>query len=105
MAVKRSFVDKKTLDKLNERIFERARVDREDILEFLKMVDTSDGKIIVTEVQKWLEDLHADPKFTKVIFQPGDIEAILSDLDTYGRVQAETIMQYKQSSNKTLPIS
>lgn len=100
-----SFVNTDKVKKLNEKVYERASVDREHLLEFLTLIDTSDGKQIVAEVQKWLKDLHEDPHFDKVTFPQGDIDAIVGDLDSYGRVQAETIMEFKDKSNKTLPIT
>ncbi len=105
MAIKESFIDKKEVQKLNDKIYEQGYIDRSDLLNFLTYINTSDGKLIVTEVQKWLQSLHDDPKFDKVVFPKGDINAILGDLDSYGRVQTDTILEFKQESSRTLPIT
>ena len=105
MAIRESFVDKKKVQKLNDKIYEQGYIDRTDLSDFLTYIDTSDGKLIVLEVQKWLTDLHKDPKFSKVVFPKGDINAIIGDLDSYGRVQPETILEFKQESSRTLPVS
>lgn len=100
-----SNIDAEKLSELNDKIYERAVVDREHLLEFLTLIDTNDANTIIAEVQKWLETLHDDPKFSKISFPKGDIDAIIGDLDSYGRVQPDTILQFKERSNKTLPIS
>lgn len=100
-----SFVEQDKVDTLNEKIYERGVVDREHLMEFLTYVKTTDDKIIISEVNKWLQSLHNDPKFNKVSFPKGDIDAVISDLDSYGKVSGETILQFKQNSNKTLPLS
>lgn len=97
-----SLVNPDKLKELNDKIYENAGVDRTHLLEFLTLVETSDGQQIVEAVKQWLADLHDDPKFDKVLFPKGDIDAILGDLDSYGRVQAETIMQFKENSNRTM---
>lgn len=102
---KKSFVDTDKLKELNDKIYEVAYIDREHLLEFLTLVDTNDAKSIVAEVEKWLNDLHGDPHYSKIRFPQGDIEAVLGDLDSYGRVQPETVLKFKEQSNKTLPIS
>jgi len=101
----KSFVNPDKLKELNAKVYERGHVDREHLLEFLKLVETSDALLIIKEVKDWLEALHTDPYYSKVSFPKGDIEAILGDLDSYGHVSAETILQFKQDSNKALPIS
>lgn len=105
MAERKNFVDQDKLNALNDEVYKRGAVDRAHLMDFLALVDTSDAEQIVKEVRAWLQNLHDDPKFSKVTFRDGDIDAILGDLDSYGRVQPETIMQYKQTSNRTLPIS
>lgn len=105
MAERQSFVNQDKVAELNDRIYQRASVDRADMLEFLTLIDTNDAKTIIEEVKSWLQSLHDDPKYSKIIFPRGDIDAIIGDLDSYGRLQPETILDYKQSSNKTLPIS
>lgn len=100
------FVDEKKLAKLNEEVYQDARVDRSHLLEFLKLVNTNDAKVLIAEVKKWLESLHEDSKYTRVVFPTGDLDAVIGDLDSYGRLQPDTtILEYKEKSNKTLPIS
>lgn len=104
----KSRIDEKELAKINQTVWEHGHVDRADLLQFLTLVPTSEAKDIIAEVQHWLAMLHDDPKYDKVIFPQGDINAIIGDLDSYGRLQAETILalaDFKQTSNKTLPLS
>jgi hypothetical protein len=105
MALKDSFLDKEKVDELNAKIYEQGYIDRADLMNFLTYIDTSDGKLIVGEVKGWLQGLHDDPKYDKIVFPKGDIEAILGDLDSFGKVSTETILQFKEESNKTLPIT
>lgn len=107
MAEKKSFVNPDDVNKLNDKVYQRGLIDREHVLEFLTLIDTTDAKVIIKEVQTWLKNLHEDPKYDKVVFPRGDddIDAIIGDLDSYGRVQPETILEYKMKSNKTLPIT
>lgn len=95
-------MQKTAVEQLNDKIYENGGVDRMHILEFLGTIETNDGKVIVQKVKKWLEDLHADPKYSKVEFPNNDILVILSDLDSYGRVQAETIQEFKEKYPKTV---
>lgn len=98
-----SFVNQDKVLALNEKVRQLGSVDREHILEFLTLVETNDADTIVKEVKVWLAAVHSDPNIP-VNFPPGDIEAIIGDLDSYGRVQPETIMQFKQASNRSLPL-
>lgn len=100
-----STVNPDKLQILNDKIYQRGVVDREHLMEFLTLVETNDGPTIVAEVKNWLTTLHDDPKFTNIVFPRGDIDAILGDLDSYGRVQADTILQFKQSSSRSIPQS
>jgi len=100
-----SFIDPAKLSELNDKVYNNAAVDREHLMELLTLIDTNDAETIITEVKNWLKALHDNPKFDKIRFNDGEAEAVIGDLDSYGRVQPETIMQYKQNSNKTLPIS
>lgn len=93
------------LKALNDKVYDKGFIDREHLLEFLKSMDTNDGETIVKEVKKWLTDLHDDPKYSKVTFPKGDIDAVISDLDSYGRVQPETILKFKEQSSKTVPMT
>lgn len=97
-------IAKKDLTTLEKKVYNRGHIDREHLLEFLTLLPTSDGQQIVEEVKSWLEKLHNDSKFDKVTFPQGDIDAIIGDLDSYGRVQPETILSFKERSNRTLPI-
>lgn len=103
--LRQSFADEDKVKKLNDDIYEKAYIDREHLATFLTCIDTNDAPTIIKEVHLWLENLHNDPKFDKIIFPRGDIDAIIGDLDSYGRVQPESLVSYKQSSNKTIPIS
>lgn len=98
----KSFVDAEKVSQLNNKVYERGMIDREHLLDFLTCVDTNDQKAIVTAVKDWLQSLHDDSKYSKIIFPQNDIEAILGDLDSYGRVQPETILQFKEQSSKAL---
>jgi hypothetical protein len=100
-----AFIDPEKVKEINAKVYERAHVDREHLLEFLEALTTSDAKDITVEVKKWLTDLHNDATYDKVRFADGDIDAVIGDLDSYGRVQPGTILRFKQNSNKTLPIS
>lgn len=105
MAERKSFVDEKKVKKLNAKVYEKASLDREHLMEFLTYIDTNDALTIIRETQKWLEDLHANPKYSHIVFPKGDIDAVIGDLDSYGRVQPETILSFKESSSRTVPIS
>lgn len=89
------------LAKLNAKIKDNAAVDREHLLEFLTLIPTNDGPSIVEEVKEWLTALHLDPTYDKIIFPDGHIEAVLGDLDSYGRVKVETILQFKEKNART----
>lgn len=95
-------VDKDKLIKLNADIYEKARVDREHLLEYLTLLDTSDGQVVAAAVRKWLEELHADPKYDHIYFPDSEIEAILSDLGSYGRLQPNTILGLKHGNTHEL---
>ena len=91
-------IDKSELEKLKADINDRGHLDREHIVKFLELIPTNDGDTIVKEIKQWLYDLHHDDSLPNVTFPQGDIEAILSDLDSYGRVQPDTILKYKQTN-------
>lgn len=98
-------VDRDKVSMLNDKVYKNGGIDREHLLEFLTLINTNDAQTIINEVKNWLTKLHDDPKYTKVRFPKGDIDAIIGDLDSYGRVQPETILQFKQSSSRTVPMS
>lgn len=89
---------------LNEKVKARGYVDREHLTEFLTLLSTNDAQTIIKEVKAWLQFLHDSPEFAGVTFPKGDIDAVISDLDSYGRLQPETILQFKQTSNKVPPM-
>lgn len=101
----RSYINPDKVKALNEKVYERGMVDREHLLELLTCIETNDAKSIIKEVQNWLTSLHDDPKYDKIHFPQGDIDAIIGDLDSYGHVSSEHILQFKQSSSRTLPVS
>lgn len=95
-----SLINDKDLEQLNTEVYEKGLVDREHLLKFLSLIPTNDATVIIKEVQDWLSNLHKDPKYDKISFPQGDIDAVIGDLDSYGRVQPLTIQQFKQTSNK-----
>lgn len=98
-----SIIKKSDLKLLNQDINLKGHVDREHLLKFLTLIPNTDGQVIVQEVRDWLQGLHDDPTYANVIFPQGDIDAILGDLDSYGKVSSQTIQQFKQTSNKVVP--
>jgi|ERR1035437_1229041 hypothetical protein len=88
------------LQTLNEQVKTSGYVDREHLMKFLMLIPTNDGVTIVKEVKDWLQTLHNDPNFPTVTFFQGDINAVLGDLDSYGKVSTETIQRFKQNTNK-----
>jgi hypothetical protein len=104
MAEHRFLVKQSDLKKLEADVYNKGHIDREHLVVFLEMIPTNDGKAIVEEVRAWLQKLQDDPKYDKITFPRGDIEAVLGDLDSYGRVQPDTIAALKEQSNRSLPI-
>lgn len=100
-----SLIKDEDLQTLNDKVYDRGHIDREHLLEFLTLIPSTDDKQIIDEVKNWITGLHNDPKYTHVKFPSGDIDAIISDLDSYGRVQAKTILEFKTKSEKTVPKS
>lgn len=98
-------VDTDKVNALNEKVYEKGLVDREHLQEFLTFIETEDPKEIIREVKEWLTVLHQDSHFDKVTFPPGDIEATISNLDSYGRVKPEDLYEYRQNSSRVVPIS
>ena len=84
-------MDKDALQKLNEDVYQKAAVDREHLVMFLRLVPTNDGAAVREAVENWLNDIHQDPKFSHIHFAQGEIEAVLADLGSYGYVQAATM--------------
>lgn len=98
-----STIPDKELQKLNQQVKTRGYVDREDLMSLLKLIPTNEAKIIIQEVKDWLQGLHDNPDYASISFPQGDINAIIGDLDSYGRLQPLTIQQFKQDSNKVPP--
>lgn len=98
-----SYIKQDKVDEINAKVYEKGLIDREHLLEFLENIDTNDAPSIIAEVRAWLTSLHEDPKYDKVHFPVGDIDAVIGDLDSYGRVQPETVYQFKQASSHSLP--
>lgn len=99
-----SKVNPDDLQKLNEDVKERGHVDREHILQFLTLIPTTDGEHIIKEVKEWLTNLHNDPSYDKIVFPQDDINAIISDLDSYGHVSSDTVLKFKEQHGKTVPL-
>ena len=80
-------------------IYEKASVNRGHILAFLRLLPTSDAQAISTATRTWLNRLHADPYYSKIIFPAADgefgsgIDRIIGDIDSYGRITAETLLE------------
>ena len=96
-----STVDETELQKLNDQVKAKGFVDREHLMAFLALIPTNEAEVIIQEVKDWLQALHDDPA-TTVTFPKGDIDAVIGDLDSYGRVQPITIIKFKQNSNKAV---
>jgi predicted Rossmann fold nucleotide-binding protein DprA/Smf involved in DNA uptake len=101
-----STIDKTKLDAINEQVKAREHVDREHVKAVLEAIPTNEAKVIVEEIKHWLEELHNSKDFPKVVFPKGHIDAIIGDLESYGRVQPDTIYrEYAQKSNQEVPQS
>lgn len=100
----KSKIASEDLQKINDDVRQRGYVDREHILQFLQSIPTNDGEHIIKEVQEWLKALHDDPTYEKVVFPKGDIEAIVSDLDSYGHINSETVLRFKELHGKQVPL-
>lgn len=79
-------------------IYEKASVNREHLLAFLRLIPTNDSQVVEKTVKVWLQRLHDDPHFSKVSFPQADgeygsaIDRIIGDLQSFGRVTQETIL-------------
>lgn len=82
-----------TLETIEAAIYEAGAVHRNHMLDFLRLQTTSDQLINEQAVKDWLQKLHADTKFSKVVFMQGEIDRILSDLHVYGHVIHDTIQE------------
>lgn len=101
-------IDVDILDLMNTRaeieqdIWDKASVNREHLLAFMRLIPTSDSQAIQVSVKQWLQRLHDDPHFSKVSFPqmdsndagmaPNVLERILTDLSSYGHVTQETVI-------------
>lgn len=100
-----SIIPDKDLQELNDDVKTKGFVDREHLMKFLSLISSNDGPTIVQEVEDWLQGLHNNPDFSSIVFPQGDIQAVLGDLDSYGRVQPLTIQQFKQDSNRVVDMT
>lgn len=84
-------------------IYAKGSVNIEHLTAFLRLIPNSDSEAIGTAVKQWLQRLHDDPHFSKVFFPtevnthtlgvPGNaIDRVVSDLENYGRVTHETLI-------------
>jgi hypothetical protein len=97
-----STIKDEDLQTLNSEIKLKGYIDREHLMKFLTFIPSNDGKTIISEVKDWIQGLHDDPSYSTIVFPNGDINAILGDLDSYGRVSTQTIQQFKQNSNRVV---
>jgi hypothetical protein len=91
-----------TRDEINQAIYKDGSVNREHILEFLRTIPTNDTMAIQAEVRTWLQTLHDDPYYSKISFPNENLDGlgvsgnaitrILGDLENYGRVTHETVI-------------
>lgn len=91
----------KTRAEIEQDIWNKASVNREHLLAFVRLIPTSDSQAIQVALKQWLQRLHEDPHFSKVRFPNGDvndagmlpnhIDRILDDLSSYGHITQETI--------------
>lgn len=96
------WIDRTKLDELNDTIYARGSVDREDILSFLTLIDTTDPLVIIAELKKWLSELNDSTKHDKVVFSQADINAVIGDLESYGVLQHATILELRENSSRNL---
>jgi hypothetical protein len=97
-----SLIPMDELQTLNQDVKEKGYVDREHLMKFLTLIPTNEAPVIIQEVKDWLQFLHNSSDYSSIVFPTGDIEAVIGDLDSYGRVQPLTIQQFKQNSNKVI---
>lgn len=95
-----SIVPQDKLDLLNADVKTRGHVDREHLMQFLSLIPSNDSHQIVAEVKAWLTALHENPEYDKINFPGDDINSILTDLDSYGHVQASTLYKLKEQHAK-----
>ena len=99
-------MSKTKLDNINQKVKARGHVDREHVKEMLESIPTSEAKVVIAEINNWLTELHNSKEFPKVVFPKGHIDAIIGDLESYGRVQPSTLYrEYSQKSNVEVPQS
>lgn len=100
----------KTLSQVEAEVYEAASVNRSHLLDFLSLQETSDSQELQRRTAEWLKKLHDDPHFSKISFansplqDKGPIEAIISDLGTYGVVQAQTIHESHDITEDAAPL-
>lgn len=97
-----------TRAEIEQDIYDKASVNREHLLAFLRLIPTNDSQVIHSTVETWLKRLHADPHFSRITFPQvdgeygGAIDRILNDLTSYGRVTHETIIDAPPAPEVTL---
>jgi hypothetical protein len=102
MSTRDKWIDTTKLDKLNASIKKNGTLDRQDILNFLTYIDTTDANVIVTELRSWLSELHNNTEFPSLKFTDQDINDVIGDLDSYGVIQSDTILKFKEISSRNL---
>ena len=86
-----------TRAEIEQDIWNKGTLDRTHLFNFLKLIPTSDGQDIKAAVNAWLSRLHKDPHFSKISFHQTTIDRVLSDLESYGHVTHETVIDAKSS--------
>ncbi len=82
-----------TLSEIEADIYKRGSVNREHVLEFLKNQPTTNATHLEEAIEAWLKQISDNPKYSKVVFGDDQIEKVVDDLNSYGRVQPETILE------------
>lgn len=96
-----------TLEGIKAAIWEVGSVNREHLLAFLQLQDTSDGPELARRTETFLRGLHADPFYSRVMFpvdERGDhVNLVLDDLKVYGRATNETIADMPANTVTEVP--
>ena len=80
------------LSDIETNIYNQGSLNRDDLFNFLSLLPTSDQTAINTAVTEWLQKLHNDQHYSKVIFDDAAIARVVGDLGSYGRVTHETVI-------------
>lgn len=73
-------------------VWQKGSLNREHLFQFLRLLPNNDSDAVSEATKAWLTKMHQDPKYSNVVFPQGDIDRVLSDLDSYGRVTHETLL-------------